>query len=114
MSEGDTDVAVVNYQKQWTMHGGHLMSNPIGLDRVKWVLTTTPGCDDSGGMFTPTADFVTGDNISLTVQSNAAVFNATTGSKVREATPPPLRLASLIARRFLVIITVLTTQTPLP
>ncbi|GMH77917.1 hypothetical protein TL16_g07583 [Triparma laevis f. inornata] len=79
---GNVGVAVVEYQKKWTFHGGHLMSNSNGLDRVKWVLSNTPGCDDSGGLLNQDADFVTGENISSTVSStNSATFNVTTNAK---------------------------------
>ncbi|GMI12530.1 hypothetical protein TrVE_jg62 [Triparma verrucosa] len=81
VNTGDVDVAVVEYQKKWTFHGGHLLSNPLGLDRVKWVLSNTPGCDDSGGLYNLDSDGVTGENISTTVVSNSATWNATTAAK---------------------------------
>ena len=80
VNEGDIDIAVVGYRKNWTFHGGHLQAS----DRAKWVLSTTAGCD--GGEVT-LRDFNHTSSIATTATSEpveygtSSAFNFTDASK---------------------------------
>jgi len=96
---GDTDVAVIDYEKTFTFHGGHITS----ADRVKWSLTSAPvgvevGCEtavliqhhslsqlEAAGKL-PDGGLADGYNTTSMVQTDAASFNFTavnSGDQVR-------------------------------